>query len=89
MALPIQDEEIIEYSDEIVLYPNPSDGNFTIGYGDSISYSIEIISFAGQKVFEKQNTSDNSVSVSHLSKGIYIVKITTEAKTLTKKILIN
>jgi endonuclease I len=89
MALPIQDEEIIEYSDEIILYPNPSDGNFTIGYGDSISYSIEIISFAGQKVFEKQNTSDNSVSVSHLSKGIYIVKITTEAKTLTKKILIN
>lgn len=89
MALPIQDEEIIEYSDEIVLYPNPSDGNFTIGYGDSISYSIEIISFAGQKVFEKQNTSDNSVSVSHLSKGIYIVKITTAEKTLTKKIVIN
>ncbi|MFD1602475.1 endonuclease [Flavobacterium artemisiae] len=89
MALPIQDEEIVEYSDEIVIYPNPSDGNFTIGYGDSISYSIEIISFAGQKVFEKQNTSDNAVSVSHLSKGIYIVKITTAEKTLIKKIVIN
>lgn len=89
MALPIEEEVIIQNSDEIVLYPNPSDGNFNVGYGNSISYSIEIISFAGQKVFEKQNTSDNAVSVSHLSKGIYIVKITTAEKTLTKKIVIN
>ncbi|RZJ51376.1 MAG: T9SS type A sorting domain-containing protein [Chryseobacterium sp.] len=82
-------EEIVETPDDILIYPNPSDGNFTVSYGDSISYSIEIISFAGQTVFEKQNTSDNAVSVSHLSKGIYIVKVTTAEKTVIKKIIIN
>ncbi|MBE8726744.1 endonuclease [Flavobacterium hungaricum] len=92
MALAIEDngaEKIVENSNEIVLYPNPSDGNFNIAYADSIPYSIEIISFAGQKVFEKQNTLDNTVSVSHLSKGIYIIKIITAEKTLIKKVVIN
>ncbi|PXY42780.1 endonuclease I [Flavobacterium cheongpyeongense] len=82
-------EEIVETPEAILIYPNPSNGNFTISYSDSISYSIEIISFTGQKVFEKQNTSDNAVSVSHLPKGIYMVKVTTAEKTVVKKLVIN
>ncbi|MHC0447696.1 endonuclease [Flavobacterium sp. 3-218] len=75
-------------TDEIAIYPNPSDGNFNIGYGSSTSYSIEIISFTGQKVFEKLNTSDSEISVRNLPKGIYVVQITTAEKTVTKKIII-
>ncbi|SHM11199.1 endonuclease [Flavobacterium saccharophilum] len=84
-----EENEIIELSDEIILYPNPSDGNFYVGFSalDEI-YSIEIISFAGQKVFEKQNTSDPAISVSHLAKGIYLVKITKDSKTIIKNIVI-
>ncbi|MCD9574540.1 endonuclease [Flavobacterium soyae] len=88
MAQPI--EEVVELSDEIVVFPNPSDGNFNIGLGNSDSpYSIEILSFSGQKVFEKQNTTDSVISVSHLSSGIYIAKITRDSKTIIKKIVIN
>lgn len=89
MAKPIEAEEIVELSDEIVLYPNPSDGNFYVGFAalDEI-YSIEIISFAGQKVFEKQNTSDPAISVSHLAKGIYLVKIIKDSTTTIKNIVI-
>ncbi|MNY39966.1 hypothetical protein D3C86_1746780 [compost metagenome] len=77
-----EENEIIELSDEIILYPNPSDGNFSVGFSASDEiYSIEIISFAGQKVFEKQNTSD-------LAKGIYLVKITKDSKTIIKNIVI-
>ena len=84
-----EENEIIELSDEIILYPNPSDGNFYVGFSalDEI-YSIEIISFAGQKVFEKQNTSDPAISVSHLAKGIYLIKITKDSKTIIKNIVI-
>ncbi|MBF4465326.1 endonuclease [Flavobacterium sp. LC2016-12] len=89
MAQPIEDEEIIELSDEIIIYPNPSDGNFYVGFSSLEEvYSIEIISFAGQKVFEKQNTSDPAISVSHLAKGIYLVKITKDSKTIIKNIVI-
>lgn len=88
MAKPVEEEEIVALSDEIVLYPNPSDGNFFVGLATDKPYSIEIISFAGQKVFEKQNTIDPAISVSHLAKGIYLVKITRDSKRIIKNIVI-
>ena len=88
IAKPIE-EEIVD-SDEIIIYPNPSDGNFYVGFDNlDTTYSIEIISFAGQKVFEKQNTTDAAIAVSHLPKGIYVVQIITDSKTIIKKIIIN
>ena len=89
MAKPIEAEEIVELSDEIVLYPNPSDGNFYVGFSTlDQPYSIEIISFAGQKVFEKENITDPAISVSHLAKGIYLVKIIKDSTTTIKNIVI-
>lgn len=89
ISRPIQ-EEVVELSDEIVVFPNPSNGIFNIVLDNSNSlYSIEIFSFSGQKVFEKQNTTDSVVSVSHLSSGIYFVKIEKDSKTTFKKIVIN
>lgn len=85
----LSEAEIVD-SNEITIYPNPSDGNFYVGFDNlDTTYSIEIISFAGQKVFEKQNTTDSAVSVSNLAKGIYIVQIITDSKTIIKKIIIN
>jgi hypothetical protein len=89
MARPIE-EEVVETSNEIVIFPNPSDGNFNIGLNNFDSpYSLEIFSFTGQKVFEKQNASDSVISVSYLPSGIYIVKIEKDSKTTIKKIIIN
>jgi endonuclease I len=86
----IEDEEIISDSNEILIYPNPSDGNLTIGLGNSDKpYSIEIFSLSGQKNFEKQNTKDSEITVSNLAGGTYILKIIQEEKTVTKKIIIN
>ncbi|MET0945942.1 MAG: endonuclease [Flavobacterium sp.] len=89
MAQPVAEENTALDSDEIVIYPNPSDGNFYVGFSTlDQPYSIEIISFAGQKVFEKQNTTDPAISVTHLAKGIYLVKITKDSKTIIKNIVI-
>ena len=89
IAKPIE-EEVVELSDEVIVFPNPSDGIFNIVLDNSDSpYSIEILSFSGQKVFEKQNATDSVLSVSHLSSGIYIAKITRDSKTIIKKIVIN
>lgn len=83
-------EEVVELSDEIVVFPNPSDGIFNIVLDNPESpYSIEILSFSGQKVFEKQNTTDSVISVSHLSSGIYAVKIIKDSEVIIKKIIIN
>ncbi|MDQ8012122.1 MAG: endonuclease [Flavobacterium nitrogenifigens] len=82
------EEEVI--ADEIAIYPNPSNGNFNIQPGIVNSpYSIEIFSFSGQKVFEKQNTTSPEVSVHNLPTGIYIIKIIKGEKTAFKKVIIN
>ncbi|EJF99843.1 endonuclease I [Flavobacterium sp. F52] len=88
----VQTAEIEEEvtTDEIVIYPNPSNGNFDINLGNVDNpYSVEIFSFTGQKVFEKQNTTFPEVSVHNLPTGIYIIKIIKGEKTAFKKIIIN
>ncbi len=88
----VQTAEIEEEvtTDEIVIYPNPSNGSFNINPGNVDNpYSVEIFSFTGQKVFEKQNTTFPEVSVRNLPTGIYIIKIIKGEKTVFKKVIIN
>nr|WP_199001795.1 endonuclease [Flavobacterium sp. ASV13] len=88
--VPQTEEEIVELSNEIVIFPNPSNGLFNVILDNSNSpYSVEILSFSGQKVYEKQNTTDPVISVNHLSSGIYVLKIEKDSKTIIKKIVIN
>ncbi|MDQ6529962.1 endonuclease [Flavobacterium sp. LHD-85] len=88
----VQTAEIEEKvaTDEIAIYPNPSNGNFNIQPGNvNNPYSVEIFSFSGQKVFEQQNTTSPEVSVHNLPTGIYIIKIIKGEKTAFKKVIIN
>ena len=72
------------------IYPNPSSGTFTIDFDTFNSeYSIEIYSLIGQKIFEKTNTTIPSITVSNLQKGIYLVRVTKDFKSNTRKIIIN
>ncbi|OOV19008.1 endonuclease [Flavobacterium sp. LM4] len=85
----IEEEEIVSDSDNIIIYPNPSNGNFNIVLDNSAAtYSVEILSITGLKVFEKSDLTDAVISIDHLSKGTYIIKITKESKTINKKIII-
>nr|WP_315252114.1 endonuclease [uncultured Flavobacterium sp.] len=83
-------EEIAAEPDEIVLYPNPSNGEFTIFYNNSNkTYAVKIFSMLGQTVYSKENIRQSTVQISNLPKGIYFVKITDDSKTTNKKIIIN
>jgi endonuclease I len=83
-------EEIVSEPDGISLYPNPSNGNFTIYYNNSNkTYAIEIFSMIGQTVFLKENINQSSVPITNLPKGIYLVKITDDSNSINRKIIIN
>ena len=72
------------------IYPNPSKGNFNIIFDDSYgNNSVEIFSLLGQKVFEKNNMQNNSISVTNLQKGTYLIKVTKDSKSRTEKIIVN
>lgn len=75
---------------EFKIYPNPSNGTFRIDYDSTIgNINVEIYSTLGQKVFEKQNINDNTISTNGLQAGIYLVKINKDTKSIVKKIVIN
>lgn len=75
---------------EFKIYPNPSKGNFNILFDDSNSmHSVEIFSLSGQKVFEKKDTNNSSISVTNLPKGTYLIKVSQDSKSTTEKIIIN
>jgi endonuclease I/chitodextrinase len=77
----------VDFSD-FKMYPNPSNGNFSIDNSNK-AFSIEIYNILGQKVFERKNADGSNLSVTNLNKGVYLVKITDDSKSLIKKLIIN
>ena len=79
------------------LFPNPSNNKqVTIVYdqSNSINNSVEIYNLNGQQVYKKQlaNTNgffNNALNLSELSKGVYLVKINADDKSITKKLVLN
>ena len=60
----------------IKTFPNPNNGNFTIQMGENkSSFTIEIYSTLGQKVFEKVVEKENQLQVTNLTSGIYYVTV--------------
>ncbi|MEG1022063.1 MAG: T9SS type A sorting domain-containing protein, partial [Myroides sp.] len=65
-----------EYIKEISinLYPNPTTDKLFWSEKDIIIKKITIYDINGKKIVE-QNVSENSINVSHLANGSYIVKL--------------
>lgn len=83
----VAEEDTISF--DYKLYPNPSNGTFTIQLADnSMVYDVEVFSAVGQKVFEKTGTTE-TLEINHLQSGIYLIKVNSSGESLTKKIIIN
>jgi hypothetical protein len=71
------DEKVKEFSFKI--YPNPSNGNFTIGADENsdLFKSVQVVNLMGQVVYtaEMNGEKTNVVLPSDISKGIYFVRV--------------
>ncbi len=70
------------------IFPNPSKGNITINFTGVENYSLEVYSAIGKRELTQTNTTQREYDFSHLPKGIYILKISSQEQTITKKIVI-
>ncbi len=87
LSTGLQDEEEIP---GIKIWPNPSDGRFTVTCDTKIS-SLEIFNLMGIKVYSR--TADESenmidIDISESKGGIYLLRINCGPKAFTSKILI-
>lgn len=70
------------------IYPNPvTKGTLYITSNSASAKSVAIFDVLGKQVLNTK-TSNNAVNVSNLKGGVYIVKITEDGKTDTKKLVI-
>jgi hypothetical protein len=70
------------------MYPNPvKNGNLYITSNSSEAKSVEIYDILGKQVLNAK-VSNNTVNVSNLKGGSYIVKINEEGKTASRKLII-
>jgi hypothetical protein len=74
--------------DGLTMYPNPLKGNtLFLTSTANANMSVQIFDVLGKEVL-KSNVINNAVNVSGLNAGVYIVKITEEGKTATRKLVI-
>ncbi|WP_317046263.1 alpha-amylase family glycosyl hydrolase [Flavobacterium sediminis] len=79
--------ETFDLENEFALYPNPAKESFSVS---SSADSIEIFSITGQSILKQSNIEANQViAVANLKSGVYLIKITKENKSITKKLIKN
>ena len=77
-------EIIFDNSNEFNIYPNPSNGTFTIINNELQITNIEIVDIAGKNI--QYSVINNQYSIN--KKGIYFIKIQTETGIYTEKVII-
>ncbi|NNC94558.1 MAG: T9SS type A sorting domain-containing protein [Chitinophagales bacterium] len=80
-----------DLSNNILLYPNPNNGEFMIYFTDKAQQAlVRIYDIAGNMISEVENKISKSISISatDLATGVYIVEIGTEKGIARKKMVI-
>ncbi|MBN2612160.1 MAG: right-handed parallel beta-helix repeat-containing protein [Bacteroidales bacterium] len=82
-----------ENKQTLMVYPNPSNGNFNIKFENNLNsdYSLKVTDIAGRTVFQENQYSTNYISnidISGLPKGRYHLHLTSDEKTHIEQIII-
>jgi len=83
----------INNDDNVRLYPNPSNGFVNIRVNNYVGkVDVQIVDVNGRVVFQKMGADFNteaSLNLSHLQKGMYVVKVNAENLNFSKKLILN
>lgn len=86
---PVGIEEI-ELANGVLIFPNPSNGIFTLQFKSQfVNSNMNIVNVFGKQVFSSGITANQfSLDLSHLDAGIYFMTLNDGDRTSTKKIVI-
>jgi hypothetical protein len=84
-----EDEEEREMAGNISAYPNPNNGSFTLNTGTIEEKDIYVYDVLGKIVFQKNKVTEKTIDINIPSspKGIYMVKVISDDRTETIKII--
>lgn len=82
------DASLDEVSSDVLVYPNPTNGEVTIVYSERIT-TIEIYDLTGKLVYSEHNLLNNKVQfdLSNYERGMYNFRLITEGEMINGKII--
>ena len=89
IATGIDDHMILK---DFTLYPNPSNGQFTIIVNDETKSNLQIFDISGKLVYTEHITTNGNrknINIPNLINGIYILKLSNNNHAIISKLVIN
>ena len=74
---------------DVRLYPNPAKDVLNIETNNQEITSVTIYNIFGSRVLSLEKVTDNTINVSNLKNGVYLVRIEALNNTITKKVVID
>lgn len=79
-----------DFSNSVKIFPNPSNGIFTITFSSQEKYKIIITNTLGESVLETKTLSAAiRIDLTNQSNGIYFLQISSNDKSITKKVIVS
>ena len=72
---------------KVSFYPNPVKSNLNINLANQQPTAIEIFDILGKRVYTNTISTSGSINLQNLKTGIYIIKLTQNNKTVSKKLI--
>jgi hypothetical protein len=84
-------DEQAENNLNLTAYPNPTTGTINVEYNSQTPVQFNVINMLGENVLSQNtnNTKNTTIDVSSLTKGLYILQMTTDSKTTSLKFTLN
>lgn len=77
----------VQSVDKISIYPNPTSGDVTISLGEEVA-NVTITNMLGNVISTYEASGKLVVDMSSQEKGIYLVKVATDAETIVEKLIV-
>ena len=83
-------DSFLRLENKLSIYPNPAITNVIVSIENQQIQKLDIYNVLGKKVISRQIKKQNSVEIntSHLSKGVYLVKVKSDNNIISKKLII-
>ncbi|OAB78654.1 T9SS type A sorting domain-containing protein [Cochleicola gelatinilyticus] len=84
----LNNEDFTNTEASFIMYPNPASDQVSIQLKNESIHTVTLFSVTGEKVMELRSI--NTLNISELAQGIYVVRVTTDSnKTYFKKLLVH
>lgn len=86
-TLSVSNEELLK---SLSIYPNPSNDIFNINWNTNEKATISVYNYLGKLIVQEKSSlmNSHSINLKGYSKGLYLVKIVSDNKQATKKIIL-